>query len=126
MKYIKIRSRKGKFNLCDLSEISISTNICIIEDNKTINEINIETEYDETDNNDPDDVLQLLEEWDKRMLVSTSRQKAKTMMKYIEENLDALYEGTLLKEKEDLEKKKEKIMERYNVVINSLKLMGEE
>jgi len=126
VKYLTIQSRTGRFNLCDPSEESVSTNITLWEygNPEPIKRVNIKTEY-EMEHTDFDfedialEVINLLEAEDKRYFISTNRQNVADMKKLIEECSDDIPQGqkqflldSLIKKREGVQEQLERLNKR--------------
>ena len=112
---LQISSRKGHFNFANPSEESISTSIKVYDDNgEIVNYTSIKTDY-EMDLSDIDQeapgeyVADLIEDYQKRLWLSTSREKDLDFAKWLREHNEEIINGNRKYRIEQLKKEKEKI-----------------
>lgn len=111
-------SRIGCYNLLDPKQESVSCSIRLYDDNgEILKRISFSPE-NEIDGNDPDDILYYLEEYEKTLWISTSRDERKEMIKLITENRDKIIEGNRLYRISEINKQIEKLQKEKDVLEN--------
>lgn len=120
--YIEIYSRTGKFNFLNPTEESVSMGIRVKnEEGKIIKGCSISPEYEmQTSDFDPETIAeesaQMIEDYQKKLWMSSSREKDLEFVQWIRDNKKVLVEGQKKYEHDRLLKKKEKLEEELKVI----------
>lgn len=119
MKTLITTKQIGHFNFCDSSQESCEVHFRVVEkqeDGKEQKIINASISFRDKDDYpdierymDPEDAIYLMEEWDKKMFISTRRTEVRALVDYLKENLAEIQRGNLEETLKDLKKKREGI-----------------
>ena len=111
---INVFSRTGHFNFANPSEESINTTIQLYDDKEMIGSCSIATEYevrgrDFDYDNIAEELAQMIEDYQKRLWLSSSRERDLKFAKLLRKNKKAIAKGNKQARKEELLKQKEQI-----------------
>lgn len=123
---IKIDSRKGHFNLANPSQESIYTHIALHDGGHCMRSINLNTEDLISDDDYEcefivDEVVGLIEDWNKRTWISTARKEINEFKDFIIANKDQIIIGTMKERERKLREKQERIQKEIEAIQIAIK-----
>ena len=117
--YYKIQINRGHYNWVNPNEYNINHRIEIFDDNskkptKVLNIVTDDNEYLFSEDAEPEEMANALEEYLTSLLFTTQKEEIEDMIKFLREHSEELLKSKLEKELKDLEKRKEEIIKRLN------------
>jgi len=127
---IRISSRSGNYNFADPSEYTISTHIAIYEGDEKIRSINIETDYEVSENDfEAEDVVSivddLIERQIKKVWFSTAEGEWREFWAFILVNEDQITKGQMEYKVECLKKEVKEHYQKYKSAKHNIEVYKE-